>query len=384
MSCFLINYEDIKVTVEIAEFSPYNKVKEFHAILHVYEIGESFHHQLQYLSNGILRLFTDSRLHNAQPVFARCFLSDIANQYVPTEKSISTIVKCPISYVQQPPLDGDKLTVWLQFQTDVHYLSNYTEGYEHNGYTHYFTVLTPHDDKDTTAYQQTLLLLSDYEYKLNQYDCSIERECVRTWFFARDIDCDYRGVVVARKENFEIFGLTKNTHFITSTGIQGSSSNHNIKVLLDAYAIKGLEKSQIRFLFASTHLSRTYDYGVTFERGVSIEFGDRRKILISGTASIDNKGSILFEGDIEKQVMRIWENVEALLNEAECGFADIMQMIVYLRDIADYKQVKMMFDNKFGNVPRVIVLAPICRPGWLVEIECIAIKDIQNKMYRDF
>jgi enamine deaminase RidA (YjgF/YER057c/UK114 family) len=245
-------------------------------------------------------------------------------------------------------------------------------------------VLTPHDDKDTTAYQQTRLLLSDYEYKLNQYDCSIERECVRTWFFARDIDCDYRGVVVARKENFEIFGLTKNTHFITSTGIQGSSSNHNIKVLLDAYAIKGLEKSQIRFLFASTHLSRTYDYGVTFERGVSIEFGDRRKILISGTASIDNKGSILFEGDIEKQVMRIWENVEALLNEAECGFADIMQMIVYLRDIADYKQVKMMFDNKFGNVPRVIVLAPICRPGWLVEIECIAIKDIQNKMYRDF
>jgi enamine deaminase RidA (YjgF/YER057c/UK114 family) len=384
MRYFLINYDDVKVIVEVAEISPNEKVKEFHAILHVDTIVESFHNQLQYLCVGISRLFSEALLQNAQPIFTRCFLSDAANQYTETAQSMSALLTCPISYVQQPLVDGRKIAVWMQFQTDVHSLSNGIAGYEHNGYTQYFNILVPQVDNNTTSYQQTRSLLEDYELILRQYECTMEHDCVRTWFFARDIDCDYKGVVAARKENFESNGLTKDTHFIASTGIQGSTANHNIKVLLDAYAIKGLEKSQIRFLYARENLSSTYDYGVTFERGVSIDFGDRRKVLISGTASIDNKGSIMFEGDIEKQVLRMWDNVEALLIEAECGFSDIMQMIVYLRDIADCRRVKMMFDEKFGNVPRVIVLAPICRPGWLVEMECIAIKEIENSIYRDF
>ena len=49
-------------------------------------------------------------------------------------------------------------------------------------------------------------------------------------------------------------------------------------------------------------------------------------------------------------------------------------MIVYLRDPSDYDAVKAMYDEKFPNVPKVIVLAPVCRPTWLIEMECIAVK----------
>jgi enamine deaminase RidA (YjgF/YER057c/UK114 family) len=49
-------------------------------------------------------------------------------------------------------------------------------------------------------------------------------------------------------------------------------------------------------------------------------------------------------------------------------------MIVYLRDIADYSTVCHLFDERFPQHPRIIVHAPVCREGWLIEMECVAVK----------
>ena len=73
-------------------------------------------------------------------------------------------------------------------------------------------------------------------------------------------------------------------------------------------------------------------------------------------------------GDIRKQTERMWENVEVLLQEADCTFDDLGQMIVYLRDIADYTVVKGMYDKRFPHTPKVFVHAPVCRPGWLIAV----------------
>ena len=56
-------------------------------------------------------------------------------------------------------------------------------------------------------------------------------------------------------------------------------------------------------------------------------------------------------------------------------FDDVMQIIVYLRDLSDVSLVKSLFDKKFPHTPYIITLAPVCRPTWLVEMECIAVKD---------
>ena len=63
---------------------------------------------------------------------------------------------------------------------------------------------------------------------------------------------------------------------------------------------------------------------------------------------------------------------------------DIMQIIVYLRDGADYQVVKKMFEEKFPQTPYVITLAPVCRPTWLIEMECIAVKASANSNFREF
>jgi enamine deaminase RidA (YjgF/YER057c/UK114 family) len=147
---------------------------------------------------------------------------------------------------------------------------------------------------------------------------------------------------------------------------------------MDAYAISGIQRSQVHYLYAATHLNRTSDYGVSFERGTYVDYGDRRHVFISGTASINNKGEIVHPHNVEAQCRRMWENVETLLAEADCTFDNAAQMIVYLRDPADYTVIKKMYEEKFPNKPWIIVNAKVCRPGWLIEMETMAIKAINT------
>lgn len=146
----------------------------------------------------------------------------------------------------------------------------------------------------------------------------------------------------------------------------------------------GQDKEQLKHIKGSSHLNPTHEYGVTFERGTAIHYGDREHVIISGTASINNKGEVMYPGDIEKQTLRMWENVETLLNEASCTFDDVMQIIVYLRDISDYQIVKALFDRKFPQTPWIITLAPVCRPQWLIEMECVAVKCENNPQFKNF
>ena len=227
-------------------------------------------------------------------------------------------------------------------------------------------------------------MLEDYEKTLESSNATLADNCIRTWFFVRDVDTQYAGMVKARRENFIEQGLTEQTHYIASTGIGGLPADTKSLVQMDAYSITGFEPSQQRYLYAPTHLNPTYEYGVTFERGTLMEYGDRRHVFISGTASINNKGEVVHIGNIVKQTERMWENVEKLLEEAGATFGDVMQMIVYLRDTADYLTVKQMFAERFPNTPMVITLAPVCRPTWLIEMECIAVSSNDNNKYKNY
>ena len=231
---------------------------------------------------------------------------------------------------------------------------------------------------------QTRSLLCSYDKDLARQGATLEDNCIRTWFFVRDVDSHYAGMVRARREHFAVHDLTERTHYIASTGIGGNPSDTRALVQFGAYALMGFEPAQQRYLYALTHLNPTYEYGVTFERGTCIDYGDRSHVMISGTASINNKGEVMYIGDINKQLDRMCENVETLLSEGGASFADVMQIVVYLRDLADYKNVKERFDSRFPDIPCLITLAPVCRPTWLIEMECIAIVEKKNSKYRNF
>ena len=214
--------------------------------------------------------------------------------------------------------------------------------------------------------------------------CTLAKDCIRTWFFVQNVDVNYVGVVKARKEVFLTQNLTEETHYIASTGIEGRSADPSVLVTMDTYAIQGLLPEQIQFLYAPSHLNPTYEYGVTFERGTAVSFGDRKQIFLSGTASIDNRGEIVAPGDIISQAKRMMENIQVLLAEAGATWKDVMQAIVYLRDPADFRVISDFFSSEYPDWPYLLVHAPVCRPGWLCETECIAVIPVSNEIFAPF
>lgn len=305
--------------------------------------------------------------------FVRFHLSDIATQANCVKEAFAG-KKCAVSIVGQPPMPLSKVQAIAMFESDVEITAvdantiKVSNGSEECYWT--TRLVDPHDD----SYKQTHHQLQQYEKFLADNGMNIADNCVRTWFFVRDIDRNYGGVVVGRRENFLLNGLTPDTHYIASTGIEGKHEDHNVLSVLDAYAVKGISPDKMQILYAAENMNKTIEYGVTFERGVCVHHSaGYKQVYISGTASIDTKGEVLHVGDIKGQVRRMTENVGALLKEAGCNWNDISQATVYLRDIADYECAynelsKILTDKQF-----IVVQAPVCRPAWLIEMEAIAI-----------
>lgn len=374
-----LQFEELEVTAEVAAYEPKEGVTEWHVILHVNNNQLPFGEQLGRLYEAEDRLPEMPEFWGAQYIMKRYFLSDSTNQQplMRQQKNIS------VSLIQQQPLDGTKIAAWLYLQSGVEVKEqNGAVVVSHNEYQHLWKMGMVKNQGDSA--RQTEELLTEYEAMLSKFNATLAENCIRTWFFVRDVDTNYHGLVVARRENFIQQGLTEKTHYISSTGIGGSPADTKALVQLGTYAITGLEPEQQHYLYAPTHLNPTYEYGVTFERGTVVEYGDREHVFISGTASINNKGEVVHVGDIVLQTQRMWENVEALLKEGETGWEDVMQIVVYLRDTADYEVVRQLFAERFPHIPTVITLAPVCRPTWLVEMECIAVKEKVNERFRNF
>ena len=372
-----------QTSIEIFKYEVPEGVCEYHAILRVTNPLLTYAEQVEFLL-GAYGSLLGGELKGAVAVFKRFFLSDAANQANYLQALHAEHSDCALSVVEQPPLDGTKVAMWVYLQKGVQTktLPNGIYEVSHGGYRHLW--MAGACNQASNSEYQMRLLLNDYVMQLLENGCSLADNCIRTWLFVQNVDVNYAGVVKARNEVFVTQNLTDKTHFIASTGIAGRHANPKVFVQMDAYAVDGLQKEQIHYLYAPTHLNPTYEYGVSFERGTYVDYGDRRHVFISGTASINNKGEIMYPGDVRKQTERMWENVETLLKEADCGFEHVGHLLVYLRDTADYLVVKQMFEERFPNIPKVFLLAPVCRPGWLVEMECMAILPKHNEAYPAF
>ncbi len=102
-------------------------------------------------------------------------------------------------------------------------------------------------------------------------------------------------------------------------------------------------------------------------------------LLISGTASIDEKGDTVHVGDLRAQLRRTFDNITGLLASEGATWHDIVRTTCYLRDIErDYKEFneeRAAFYKEQGLDPLPAstgIQAILCRPDLLIEIEAIA------------
>ena len=300
--------------------------------------------------------------HKAKCVFARYFLKNAGEQRSQVQARHLFPAPCALSFIEQPPANKTELAVWLYLKEPETVP---------NKYTHYWTTEKFH--LGGSVAQQTKKLLEDYQEWLQAKGCTMKDHCLRTWFFISDIDTNYPAFAKTRTDYFRELGMDETTHYLASTGIEGRNGAPGSYVTMDAYAVNGLEPSQITYLQATTHLIPAKTYGVTSERGVALQFEDRRHIFISGTASIDAAGNIVEPGNIRGQTLRMWENVEVLLAQADATWQDVAQIIVYLRRQEDLPLVRALFTSRFPDIPTLIVMGKVCRPAWLIEMECMAI-----------
>lgn len=365
-----------RATAEIFTFNRKDGITEHQVLIHATDPHMTFNEQLKSIIDCYQQL---RHAVNAEAIFKRYFLSDAANQAQKVINADDNL--CARSVIQQTPLNGTKIALWIIMWTDMKVTQNESGLYEasHGQYRHFFNgsahVATGNSECQTKS------LLNEYIAQLKKEECDIADNCIRTWLYVNDIDNNYHGMVKARNEIFHANGLTPQTHFIASTGIGGRQAEGKVSVQFDNYAIDGIIPEQVHYLYASDNMDSTSEYGVSFERGTMIDYGDRRHVFISGTASINNKGEVMYIGNIRRQTQRMLDNVKALLHEADCDFCDVGVMLVYLRDSSDYQVVKEIFEKQFHGKPYIILHAPVCRPTWLIEMECMAVKAIDNDRY---
>jgi enamine deaminase RidA (YjgF/YER057c/UK114 family) len=376
----------LPASVNISHFHGQSGVDEYHLIVQPKEYG-SIDTQLEWLSSAYRDALDFIGVDTGTALLRRFFCSDLPNQAAaleahPFSNPRNLDEPCAVSWVCQPPVPPVKAALWAYHVSDPgRQLDKIQEGtsltVRRGGLSHHWTTGITHLAADT-SYGQTRGIFETYEAFLQARGLGLAHNVICTWLFVQNVDANYQGMVAARREFFAERGLTPDTHFIASTGVEGTHADVAAKVTMDAHAISGLRPEQIEFLAALDYLSPTHIYGVTFERGVSIAYQDRKHVIISGTASIDRDGKIVYPGDVSQQLDRTLENVEALLKQAGATFKDVCAFVVYVRDPSDFVIAWRQMRKRFGEAPVVTVAAPVCRPGWLIEVECQAIVSACN------
>ena len=300
---------------------------------------------------------------NRRLSYTKVFLSDISNQEEQLRQSplmTELIGRSACTIIQQSPIGGAKIGLLLKTSD------------EPDGFTLHSLRLTDDEVMNFGSYMQTVMLFDKYIALLEAEGLSLKEHCVRTWLYVRDIDTNYDGVVKARNDIFRQHGLTIDTHFIASTGIGGRAMGKNVCVAIDFLTARDIRPEDKLYLKALDHLNPTHEYGVAFECGVRVALPTKYEYFISGTASINHRGEVINVGNVTKQTERLLENIVALLADGGATMADVKYFIVYLRDLADVQAVDDYMAKAYPDVPRIITHAKVCRPAWLVEMECIA------------
>ena len=197
-------------------------------------------------------------------------------------------------------------------------------------------------------------------------------EIVHTWFYLDKIDKWYNNFNQARSSVFKKIGLIDTKEVLpASTGI-GIYSGKNSIVAIDAVAVKCSHNQRLMKRLYNPIQKEAPEYDSLFSRGISIDFGSSKVIYVSGTASIGEKGESLYNGSAKKQIYRTFRNMEALVSAEGVTLHNIKQATVYFKRPEDFESYQKIFIQRINKeMPYVCMLAEICRPELLFEIEAV-------------
>jgi len=197
-------------------------------------------------------------------------------------------------------------------------------------------------------------------------------DVVRTWIYVRDIEHNYGFVNQARNRFFEEQHLVR---LPASTCVEGALSGAAAPVAMDLYAVSAKADVGVQAI-APGPMAEASSYGSAFARGSQIVEPGRKTLYISGTASIDAQGAVVAVGDIRGQLNCMFDNLNGLLAKTGMDLADVVSATAYLKQ-SEYFRDFLQAASAHGlsaETPTAVVVADICRPEWLCEIEVCAVQ----------
>jgi len=98
------------------------------------------------------------------------------------------------------------------------------------------------------------------------------------------------------------------------------------------------------------------------------------RVHTAGQIPATPDGDVLADAPIDEQAAQALDNLEAVLAAAESGLDDLLDVTIYLTDIADFEAVDAVYADRIGDRPpaRSAVAVADLPSGVAIEIEAVA------------
>jgi enamine deaminase RidA (YjgF/YER057c/UK114 family) len=107
----------------------------------------------------------------------------------------------------------------------------------------------------------------------------------------------------------------------------------------------------------------------------AVEFSGRL-VAVSGQVALDAEGRIVGVDDVTAQVRQVFRNLEVALGAAGASLENIVQLMIFLTDIADLDAFRAVRDEHFAPerapASTLVQVNRLVRPEFKVEIAALA------------
>lgn len=193
-------------------------------------------------------------------------------------------------------------------------------------------------------------------------------DLVRTWCYNHDLLAWYDEFNHARSALYRTVAFRTGAS-PASTGISAANPA-GAALVLGGLALRPAGPGDFVHAIGSPLQCPAPAYGSAFSRAVEIRIGSVRRVLVSGTASIEPGGATVWEGNIRRQIELTMRVVAAILESRHLNWSDVTRAIAYFKS-PDFVPV---FDDwcrthGWNNPPCLRLHCDICRDDLLFEIE---------------
>ena len=99
-------------------------------------------------------------------------------------------------------------------------------------------------------------------------------------------------------------------------------------------------------------------------------------VYVSGQVSVNEKREIVGRGDIAAQTEQVLKNLKACLEAAGAGLNDVVELVIYMKDMADYRpavvDARLRYFGSHRPASTVVGVTSLANPDFLIEIKAVA------------